>query len=158
MEPTAHATTETAGQPAATRPARRDTTMINSVLVDPATFKSVIFMGSEQRKQYVEGGNVPHDEKPQQRDKATGLPVWRCRLDVVPWRGRPEGFTMRVNVVSEHDPADRFIRGQEVELKDMEYGFTPKDEGGGLIIWLRAGGIESVGTTASKSHAVSSVA
>jgi hypothetical protein len=114
--------------------------MIDSVKVAPDTFESAIFLGSEERKEYVEGGNIPHDQKKQQINK-DGVPVWTLKLYVTTWRGLER--QVKVNVPSPNNPADQFSKGELVELSGVEFGVTPKREGGGYILWLKADRIES---------------
>lgn len=157
MEPSTRTATETAGSEAAgVRPPRRDsTTMIDSWKVDPSTFDSVIFLGSEERKEYVEGRNIPHNEKKQQYSK-DGVPIWTLKLYVTTWRGLER--QTKVNIAAEEDPGERFAKGELVALTDMEAGVTPKREGGGFVTWMKAGGIESVDSAGVRRPTVSSVA
>ncbi len=160
MEPSTRTATETAGSEAAgVRPPRRDsTTMIDSVKVDQATFDSVIFLGSEERKEYVEGDagkRIPHNEKKQQYSK-DGVPVWTLKLYVTTWRGLER--QVKVNVAAADDPGERFAKGELVTLSDIEFGVTPKREGNGFVIWMKAGAIESADSSAVRRPAVSSVA
>lgn len=136
--------TEVTGQGAAgARPARRDAvTMFDSVKVDPATFASVIFLGSEERKEFVEGQNIPHNQKRQATTKE-GVPVWTLKLYAENWRGLER--QLKVNVAMADDPAERFGRGEPVTLSDVEYGVTPKREGNGFVVWFRAGTVKSAG-------------
>jgi len=142
MEPFSQLSTKPAGQEAEVRPARyeRNSTMFNSVKVDPSSFTTLIYLQSFERKEYVEGGNVPDDQKPQKRNK-DGVPVWTVELTAVPWRGRSR--TIRVNVASNDDPSDRLSAGELVQLVDAEFGVTPKDgNDGGYSIWMIAQGVE----------------
>jgi hypothetical protein len=141
MEPSTHLSTETAGQRAAgMRQPRRDTAVIDSVKVAPETFDSLIFLGSEEKKEYVEGQNIPRDQKHQQLDKATGLPLWSVKLYVTTWRGLER--QVKVNVPAAEDPAERFAKGELVALWDAEAGVTPKREGNGYTIWMKAARID----------------
>jgi hypothetical protein len=129
------------------QPSRRDkTAVIDSVKVDPRTFDSVIFLGSEERKEYVEGQNIPHNQKKQKYNK-DGVPVWSVKLYATTWRGLER--QVKVNVASPDDPAERFSKGELVTLSDVEFGVTPKREGGGYTVWLNAGGIASSTDTAA---------
>ena len=110
--------------------------MIDSVKVDASTFDSVIFLGSEERKEYVEGQNIPHNQKKQQYTK-DGVPIWTLKLYVTTWRGLER--QVKVNVAAEVDPGERFAKGELVTLSGIEFGVTPKREGTGYIIWLKAG-------------------
>lgn len=152
MEPMAQTTTELGSEAATTRQARlgRDVSMIDSVKVDAGTFDSVIFLGSEERKEFVEGGNIPHNQKKQQVTKE-GVPVWTVKLYATTWRGLER--QVKVNVPARENPGDRLGKGELVTLSDVEFGVTPKREGGGYIVWLRAGSIEPA--TGRKSAAVS---
>jgi hypothetical protein len=130
--------------------------VIDSVKVDPGTFESVIFLGSEERKEYVEGQNIPHNEKKQQYTK-DGVPIWTLKLYVTTWRGLER--QVKVNVAAADDPAEQFAKGELVTLSDIEFGVTPKREGNGYVIWLKAGAVESADSVASRRPAaVSSVA
>jgi hypothetical protein len=137
--------TVTVGSEAAEgRPSRREkTAVIDSVKVDPHTFDSVIFLGSEERKEYVEGQNIPHNQKKQKYNK-DGVPVWSVKLYATTWRGLER--QVKVNVASPDDPAERLSKGELVALSDVEFGVTPKREGGGYTVWLNAGGIQSTDT------------
>jgi hypothetical protein len=129
---------------------------IDSVLVAPETFDSALYLGSEERKEYVEDRNIPHNQKKQQLNK-DGLPVWSVKLYVTTWRGLER--QVKVNVAASDNPAERFAKGELVTLSGVEFGVTPKREGGGFILWLRAEGIESASSAGSRKHAaVSSVA
>jgi hypothetical protein len=126
--------------------------MIDTVRVAPDTFKSLTFLSADERKEYVEGQNIPHRDKKQQVNRE-GVPVWSIQLAAVPWRGR--GRVVKVNVPSSDNPGDRIEPGELVTLSDMEFGVTPKREGGGYIIWLRAAEIDTVTAAARKPSAVS---
>lgn len=141
MEPSAYTSTETAGQQAAgmRQPRREPSAVIDSVKVDAATFDSVIFLGSEERKEYVDGQNIPHNQKKQQYTK-DGVPVWTIKVYATTWRGLER--QVKINVPAQTDPGERFSKGELVTLSNIEFGVTPKREGNGYIIWLRAGNIE----------------
>jgi hypothetical protein len=159
MQDNSPQSTGTAGQEATTvRPARRDSTlMIDSVKVDGTTFDSVIFLGSEERKEYVEGEagkRIPHSEKKQQYKD--GVPVWTLKVYATTWRGLER--QIKVNVATADDPAEQFAKGELVTLSDVEFGVTPKREGNGYIIWMKAAAIKSADLASSRRPAVSSVA
>ena len=146
--------TVTAGQEAAIRwPNRRDTGMsgmINSVKVDPATFKGLVFLQSFERKEFVQGANIPNEQKQQKRTK-DGVPVWTVELSAIPARGMSR--TIRVNLPSPEDPGQRFEAGSQVQLVDMEFGVTPKRDNSGFTIWMTAGGIDPAGARGGKLSA-----
>jgi hypothetical protein len=134
MEPSTRTTTETAGNEAAAvrqRRPERGTAMIDSVKVAADTFDSVIFLGSEERKEYVEGEagkHIPHNEKKQAYSK-DGVPFWTVKLYVTTWRGLER--QIKVKVAAATDPAEQFAKGELVSLRDVEFGVTPKREGNG---------------------------
>lgn len=136
--------------------------MIDSVLIDPETFQGMIFKGARERKKYVEGQNVPDDEKEQQHKD--GVPVWTVELTVQTWRvdrsGRHQSRDIKVNVPSPDNPADRFEWGTPVRLEGLTFGVTAKREkcqcgqSSGYILWLTANSIEAA-ANARKSHVAS---
>ena len=112
--------------------------MLNTVKVAPETFRSVLFMGSAERKEFTED-NRPNRDKPQKRDKQTGLPVWSVQVAAIDWRGTSNLLTVGVPLAD--DPAGKFTPGQPVELDGLTFGVTPKRNGGGYTTWQSADGI-----------------
>lgn len=151
---------KTAGQTAVgVRQSRRESNMFNSVKVDPANFQAMAFCQSRPRKEFVEGENIPDDQKAQKHTK-DGVPVWTVEVTAVPAAGYTR--TIRVNVPSEIDPAERFQPLEQVVLSDMEYGVAARRNkcelcgNSGYSLWMTAGSIEPA--TATRPHTVSSVA
>lgn len=121
-------------------PRRENRDMFDSVKADPTTIVTAIFLGSEERKEFVPGQNIPHNQKKQQYTK-DGVPIWTVKLYATNWRGLER--QIKVNVPQSDDPAGRFAQGELVALSDLEFGVTPKREGGGFVIWMKASGIRS---------------
>jgi hypothetical protein len=137
--------TSTAVALTAARP-RREHGVLDTVKVSPDTFRSVLFMGSAERKEWSQD-NRPNRDKPQKRDKQTGLPEWSVQVAVVNWRGQPSLLTVRVPMPD--DPAGKFQLGQPVELVELVMGVSPRRTNG-YAIWYSADDITplSVRTTA----------
>lgn len=111
--------------------------MLDTVRVSPDTFRQVLFMGSSERKEFTTD-NRANKDKPQKRDKQTGLPVWSVQVAAINWRGASNLLT--VGVPLPDDPAGKFVPGQPVELVGLVLGVTPK-RNGGYAIWQSADGI-----------------
>ena len=114
--------------------------MLDTVRVSPDTSRQVLFMGSAERKEYTTD-NRPNRDKPQKRDKQTGLPVWSVQVAAINWRGVSNLLT--VGVPLPEDPAQKFAPGQPVELVGLVLGVTPK-RSGGYVIWQSADAIAPV--------------
>ncbi len=111
--------------------------MLDTVKVAPDTFRSVLFMGSVERKAWSEE-NRPNRDKPQKMDKATGLPVWSVQVAAINWRGASNLLTVGVPMAD--DPAQKFTPGEPVELVGLVFGVTPK-RSGGYTTWQSADAI-----------------
>src|SRR3954453_1340571 len=96
--------TSTTAAPSSARP-RRESAVLDTVRVSPDTFRQVLFMGSAERKEYTTDNRLNRD-KPQKRDKATGLPVWSVEVVAVNWRGKSNLLT--VGIPLPDDPAGKF--------------------------------------------------
>jgi hypothetical protein len=140
-DPTHPSSTPTAAvAPAAARP-RREAAVFDTVKVSPDTFRSVLFMGSAERKEFTTD-NRPNRDKPQKRTTA-GVPVWSVQVAAINWRGNSNLVT--VTVPMHDDPAQKFIPGQPVELVDLVFGVSPKRSNGGYVTWCSADGINPAG-------------
>jgi hypothetical protein len=113
--------------------------MIDSVRVAPDTFASLTFLGSSERKEFVQGQNIPYNQKKQQ--VKDGVPVWTVQLAVSTWRNAQRARVIKVNIPCQEDPGQRFGTGELVELQNAVYGVTPNREGNGYAIWMTAEGI-----------------
>jgi hypothetical protein len=105
-------------------------------MVDPESFRKVIFMGSAPRKEFTRE-RMPNAEKPQ-KYTAAGMPLWSVKAAVENWRGKSELIT--VTVPMHDDPASKFTTGQLVAFAGMVFGVTPKREGG-YTTWCSADNI-----------------
>ncbi len=108
----------------------REQGLLDTVRVSPDTFRQVLFMGSAERKEFTTD-NRPNRDKPQKRDKATGLPVWSVQVAAINWRGISNLLTVGVPMAD--DPAQKLAPGQSVELVGLVLGVTPKRNGGYAI-------------------------
>ncbi len=139
--------TSTAAALTSARP-RRELAVLDTVKVSPDTFRSVLFMGSAERKEWSQD-NRPNRDKAQKRT-AAGVPVWSVQMAAINWRGNSSLLT--VSVPLHDDPAQKFTAGQPVELVDLVFGVSPKrNNNGGYVTWCSADGINPVdaGTTAA---------
>ncbi len=108
--------------------------MLDTVRVSPDTFRQVLFMGSAERKEFTTDDR-PNRDKPQKRDKQTGLPVWSVQVAAINWRGVPSLLTVSVSMAE--DPAGKFAPGQPVELVGLVFGVTPRRTDG-YVTWCSA--------------------
>ncbi len=136
--------TSTAVAPSSARP-RREPAVLDTVKVSPDTFRSVLFMGSAERKEWSQD-NRPNRDKAQKRT-AAGLPVWSVQVAAINWRGNSNLLT--VTVPMHDDPAHKFTAGQPVELVDLVFGVSPKRNNGGYVTWCSADGINPAGAGAT---------
>ncbi len=145
MDPSGPSSTSTAAAPASARP-RRESAVFDMVKVAPETFRSIEFRAAFERKEFTKD-QVPDQAKRQKQTK-DGVPVWSVKVLVEDWRGR-ESF-INVTVPMYGNPADKFSRGQQVELPGLAFGVSPKHNGG-YVTWQSADGINSTGagTTAA---------
>ncbi len=145
-DPTQPSSTATAAAPSSARP-RREAAVLDTVKVDPGTFRQVLFMGAAERKEFTTD-NRPNRDKPQKRDKQTGLPVWSVQVAVTNWRGTSSLLTVGVPLAD--DPTGKFQPGQPVELVGLVFGVTPK-RSGGYVTWQSADDLTpaTAGTTAA---------
>ena len=127
--------------PAAARP-RREAAVLDTVRVSADTFRQVLFMGSAEKREFTTD-NRPNRDKPQRRDKQTGLPVWAVQVAAINWRGNSNLLTVGVPMAD--DPAKKFQPGQPVELVGLVFGVTPKRNGSGYTTWQNADDITPVG-------------
>ena len=115
--------------------------VFDTVRVAPETFKGVMFMSCQQRKEFVQGARMRDEDKPQKRT-AEGVPIWSVQVAAINWRGKSELIT--VSLPMHDDPLSKFSPGQPVELVGLVFGVTTKRDGGGFVTWCSADGISSV--------------
>ena len=136
-------TTATAAAPVTARP-RRETAVLNTVLVDPATFRTLMFMGSAQRKVFT-AERMPDAAKPQKQNR-DGVPEWSVKVAYEDWRGQTG--LMSVTVPMHDDPAGKFTTGQPVEFDRLVMGVSDKRSSAGYSIWFSADAIAPAGVRA----------
>jgi hypothetical protein len=123
--------------------------MPDTVKVDPATFSSLMFMESAERKEFVRD-NRRADERPQKRNR-DDVPEWSVKLAAVNWRGNSQ--LISVTIALHENPAKKFKTGDPVQLSGLVFGVTQKREGG-FVTWCSADAISAVGAAAVKPSAV----
>src|SRR3954469_7474191 len=96
--------TSTTAAPSSARP-KREAAVLDTVKVAAETFRQVLFMGAAERKEFTTD-NRPNRDKPQKRDKQTGLPVWSVQVVAINWRGVSSLLTVGVPMAD--DPAQKF--------------------------------------------------
>jgi hypothetical protein len=107
--------------------------VLDTVKVAADTFRSVLFMSSEERKEFTTDQR-PAKDKPQKRS-AAGVPLWSVKVATVNWRGKTD--LINVTVPMHDDPGTKFTAGQPVELVDLVFGVSPK-RAGGFTTWASA--------------------
>ena len=119
--------------------------MLDTVRVAPETFKSVLFMGCAERKEFTRD-NRPSRDKPQKRS-GDGVPLWSVQVAVVNWRGNPQLIT--VTVPAHEDLLTKFNPGDPLEVTGLVFGVTPKREGVGYVVWCSADAISPAAAAAA---------
>ncbi len=107
--------------------------MLDTVRVAADTFSSMVFMGSQERKEFTRD-NRPQVDKAQKRN-IDGVPLWSVQIAVVNWRGTPQ--LLGVTIPMFDSPADKFTVGQPVRLTGLVFGVTPKRDSG-FVTWCSA--------------------
>ncbi len=110
--------------------------MLDTVKVAADTFRSVMFMGSAERKEFTRE-NRPAQDKAQKRN-GEGVPIWAVQIAVVNWRGAAQ--LLAVTVPMHDDPVTKFQPGDPVQLAGLVFGVTAKREGG-YVTWCSADAI-----------------
>lgn len=123
------------------RPNAQKGLQMDTVLVSPETFTSMMFMSSQPKKEFTRE-RMTDAEKPQKKTK-DGVPVWSVQVAAVTWRGKSELIT--VSVPAHTDPAADYQPGVPVYLQGLMFGVTAKREGGGFTIWCSAEALQSAG-------------
>lgn len=118
--------------------AGQDTTL-NTVLIDPESFRFVFLMGSEARREFTEQ-RMRNEDKPQKRN-SDGLPLWSVQVSATDWRGRGCMFT--ATVPSQKDPAELLPPGTPVNFDRLVFGVSPKRDGSGYSTWAFADAIHA---------------
>lgn len=119
--------------------------MFDAVKVAPETFRSpLMYTGSRPKRQFVDGQNIPDDQKPQAMT-ADGLPKWTVTVSAEHWRPNRDAEQLAVTVALADDPATKFQRGQMVEFVGLTFGVNHIRKTGGYSLWFSAEGIASVG-------------
>src|SRR4051794_35232249 len=131
------ATSTTTAAPEALRP-WKETAVLNMVLVDPSTFRTLMFMGSAERKVFT-AERMPDAAKPQKQSK-DGVPVWSVRIAYEDWRGQTG--LMSVTVPMHDDPAGKFTTGQPVRFDRLVEGVADRRSSAGYSIWFSADAIK----------------
>ncbi len=129
--PSSPSSRSTAAAPGALRPWKGTAAVLNMVLVDPSTFRSLMFMGSAERKEFTRE-QMANAEKPQ-KYTSNGLPLWSVKVAVENWRG--QAAILNVTVPMADDPATKFGRGQVVEFSRLAFGVADKRAGSYSLWW-----------------------
>lgn len=131
------------------RAPERQARVFDTVKVAPETFRSVMFMSSNARKEFTRD-RVRDEDKPQKRTQ-DGVALWSVSLAAVNWRGKSE--LINVTVPMYDDPAQKFQVGDPVRLAGLTFGVSPKRDGGGFVTWCSADAVEPVGMPVAKASA-----
>lgn len=107
--------------------------VFDTVKVSPETFRSVMFMSCQARKEFTRD-RVRDEDKPQKYTRE-GVPLWSVQVAAVNWRGKSE--LLAVTVPMHSDPAEKFQAGDPVQLVGLVFGVTAKREGG-YVTWCSA--------------------
>lgn len=134
MNPSERTSTLTVERPAPERMAR----VLDTVLVSPDTFPSVLFMGASARREYTRE-RLPDAQKPQKTTRE-GVPLWSGKFATVNWRGNAEMLTVTLPMAD--NPLEVLTPGTPVRLVNLVFGVSPKRDGEGFTTWCSADGLE----------------
>jgi hypothetical protein len=133
MDPSGPSSTSTtSGAPQALRP-WKGTAVFDTVKVAADTFRSILFMKAEARREFTREQRAQAD-KPQKTTRE-GVPLWSVQVAAVSWRGKTE--LINITGPRHDDPGSKFNPGDPVEFAGLVFGVTPKREGG-YVTWCSA--------------------